>query len=132
MGYNFEKQFGLPHSCAGKWDPPNQWLFQLAHVCLLISYTAPNNIYGVLFLHGTLILGNHRTGKWSKFFFKDPSKKSNLHCPYYRFPWLDNMGLCSNLCSGHLWLEPGISHCEHRASLHRGLHASSQTLLSGD
>jgi len=57
MVFNFEKQFGAPHNCFGHWTPLNQWLFQVAHTALLISYTAPNNIYGVLFLHGTLIIG---------------------------------------------------------------------------
>ena len=41
----------------GAWEPLNHVLFQLANAALLVSYLAPNGIYGILFLHSWLVIG---------------------------------------------------------------------------
>ncbi|XP_067125868.1 popeye domain-containing protein 3-like [Centruroides vittatus] len=39
------------------WQQPQHVLFQLANIFFCISYLAPNGTYGILFMHGLLIIG---------------------------------------------------------------------------
>lgn len=52
---------GGSSSCLGRWQEPYHMLFQLAHIAMLLSFLAPNNKYGLLFLHAMLIAGRYST-----------------------------------------------------------------------
>ncbi|KAL7638522.1 UNVERIFIED_CONTAM: hypothetical protein RMT77_011092 [Armadillidium vulgare] len=46
-----------PFDICSKWLPVNHIYFQLANTFLLLSYLAPNGIYGILYLRVTLTIG---------------------------------------------------------------------------
>ncbi|XP_013388128.1 popeye domain-containing protein 3 [Lingula anatina] len=47
-----------------EWLPPNHVYFQMANVCLLLSYLAPNGIYGLLFLRTVLCIASIFFSVW--------------------------------------------------------------------
>ena len=51
---------GMQEGEGCRWTPPNHALFQMAHTALLIAFMAPSTIRGMVFFHGTLVLGEYK------------------------------------------------------------------------
>ncbi|XP_043467747.1 popeye domain-containing protein 3 [Leptopilina heterotoma] len=60
--YNFTT---LGNTALCLWQQPQHFLFQLANLCFVLSYSAPSSKKGILFMHSILIIGFMLLSGWA-------------------------------------------------------------------